>query len=102
MNKPEKNAELVGYEIGNFYLQKFNGDYSKAGEEVRKLQVTDIKVLEDEVEISLGRPGLLIGKGGENIDKLSAHLKKKIKVVETFHWDVILTPYDPVDFLDTY
>lgn len=100
MKKPEKNAELVRYEIANFYAQKFNGDYAKAGEEARKLQITDIKVSGNEVEISLARPGLLIGRKGENIDKLSAHLKKKIKVVESFHWDVILTPYDPMDFLD--
>ncbi len=59
-------------------------------------EISDIKT-EDEsntviVTITLGRPGVLIGKGGRTIDSLKEHLTKhfqkntEIRIIETTLW----------------
>lgn len=96
MKRPEARAEEIGYSIAAFYLDKFKGNYDLAGQAVRRLEVTDIKVdpATGDVEISLARPGLLIGSQGENINSLRAYLKRKIRIVEHFSWNDILVPQD--------
>jgi len=94
VNKPSQQAEEIGYAISNFYLNKNNQSYSAAQKDVENLKITNITIENDVVTISIARPGLLIGCEGENIDALEKHLDKKIKIVESFHWDQILVPYD--------
>ena len=93
-NKPSQQAEEIGYAISSFYLNKNNQSYSAAQKDVENLKITNITIENDVVTISIARPGLLIGRKGENIDALEKHLDKKIKIVESFHWDQILVPYD--------
>lgn len=60
------------------------------------LEITDIqskfKSNEIIITITLGRPGLLIGKGGKDIDKLTKYLTRRfdkevqIKIIESKLW----------------
>lgn len=98
-NTPPQEAQEVGYSISNFYLKKHNFVYPDAQREVEKLKITSIEVNDEgDVMIYLGRPGLLIGRRGENINDLSAFLNRKINVVESFHWDEIVVPFDYSDY----
>lgn len=96
---PPQEAQDVGYEISNFYLKKHNFVHPAAQTEVENLRITSIEVDDEgDVTIYLGRPGLLIGAKGKNIGALSAFLNRKIKIVEAFHWDEIVVPYDYSDY----
>lgn len=82
--------------IGDFYLQKNNGDVKKANEEIDNLRFTKIEFLklplepfesvgrtnEDHVVITTMQPGFLIGKRGENVNLLEKHIGKKIHIEE--------------------
>lgn len=104
-NKPDKQSSEAASKISKFYRIK-NGNneskecYKAAREEISKLKIVDIKATEGEVSIHLARPGLLIGKKGENIGALQQYLGTRINIVESFHWDEILMeyPYDPLDY----
>ncbi len=89
---PEKVREYAR-SIGEFYLKKHDGNYSRACEAVEKLQITKLEVIytvdsthpegaRETVVITTARPGMLIGKKGTNIDELSQHLNAHIKIVE--------------------
>lgn len=96
-NKPTPEQENIGYQILSFYSKKNQGDHQATNKELNRLNIRDILVKENVVEIHLGSPGLLIGRKGENIDNLKAHLGKEIKMVETFVWSDILVSYDPTE-----
>jgi len=67
--------------IGEFYLDKNKGDYKKAHEEISSLGITEIylsKTFIKTISIKLLRPGLIIGRRGENIDKLKEYLSKQL------------------------
>jgi hypothetical protein len=95
-------AEQVASEIGYFYYNMETGTEHekvvKATEAIKFLEIEDIEYDDGIVTISLQRPGLIIGKKGENIDALLEYLKRsvpmeyggsvplkieKIKIVET-------------------
>lgn len=81
--RPSDEVREIAESIGTFYLNKHKGDYEKASEEVVNLQVNNIVVLPDgSVEIYTARPGMLIGKLGKNVDALTKHLGKQIKIKE--------------------
>jgi hypothetical protein len=42
----------------------------------------DLNVVEEGLKVTLRRPGLLIGKGGETIDKLEKFLECKVLIEE--------------------
>jgi hypothetical protein len=46
--------------IGDYYLDKHNGSYVKAGDEALNLGVTNIEVMGNKITIKLMRPGILI------------------------------------------
>lgn len=94
-NKPSPEIEKIGYAICSFYTAKYNHDYVEANKAMAMLQIRDIKKDSDVIEIYLGRPDLIIGRLGENIDALEKWLKCKIKIIETFCWEHILCAYDP-------
>jgi hypothetical protein len=100
MKRPTKEEENIGYKINYFYCEKHKGNIEAAAKEVRSLKIKEIEIKGDTVEISLARPGLLIGRRGKNINALSEVLGMKTSVVECFHWEDIIVPleYDPADF----
>jgi ribosomal protein S3 len=72
----------VAREIGEYYLQKNNGNYCAAEDEILRLYISRIDVCEDIITIVTGRPGALIGKRGINIDCLGKAIGKKIRIIE--------------------
>lgn len=78
----------VAMNIGQYYLQKNNGDYKKTEQDIVNLGITKIEVdpatweRPATVSITVGRPGLFIGKRGTNIDALEKYLKIKVKIIE--------------------
>ena len=83
----------IKHSIARYFEEDFdgNGFYS-----VSQLGITDIIIkIEDKVitiDITLERPGLLIGKAGRTIDGLTAYLERlhekkiKIKIHESVLW----------------
>jgi len=69
-------------EIGAFYLEKNQGDYVATEKEISALHITNVETKDGKAYISTGRPGLLIGKRGQNIDLLSKWLKKPVHIIE--------------------
>lgn len=72
----------VASAIGQFYLQKNSGDYQAAEKEIHSLLISKIEVTHNSVSVTTGRPGLLIGRMGRNVDALSKFLKKEVRVIE--------------------
>jgi ribosomal protein S3 len=78
----------IAAEIGRFYVEKgqrnfpLEGDkviYSYARGEIVRLEICNIKYIRGNIEITLCRPGLLIGRHGTNIQALEDYLHKAIK-----------------------
>jgi ribosomal protein S3 len=91
--------------IGEFYLIKNRGDYKKTSEEIATIQITGVDYNCRVLRIVTGRPGLIIGRRGENIDKLKEYVLKQIG--EIFELKIIedkvipyLYPYEPYDIFD--
>jgi len=96
MEYTSKEKEVIS-QIGKFFLErnlkksdnetKLHQVYLQTREEIQDLCITRIIFTSDRsIDIYLGRPGLLIGKKGEQINELSEHLKKyginKIQIIE--------------------
>jgi ribosomal protein S3 len=94
MKYTDKEKDIIS-QIGKFFLERNlkNSDrelheiYLKTREEILELCITRIVFTsEQSIDICLGRPGLLIGKKGEQINALSEYLEKyginKIKIIE--------------------
>jgi len=92
MNKISDEVRKVAQTIGRFYLDKYDGDYKKAEEQLRLLDISKIEVTEEVckscrckgrvISITLTRVGLFIGNKGENIDKLGELFNCKVKIIE--------------------
>lgn len=65
-----KELGYVCYKLAKFYSKKIDSFIG--------IKVTDIVVLNKTIFVYLGRPGLMIGKGGENIDKLTDFINANI------------------------
>lgn len=65
-------------EIGRFYLDKFQGNYEKAAEELLNVRITKVEIQGDKLCITASRVGLLIGRRGQNIDALSKWIEDKL------------------------
>jgi hypothetical protein len=76
---PEVNA--VCLRIGTFYRNKF-GNNDKALQEVESLGISNIDIVNGYLEITLLRPGKLIGVRGKNIDELGTFLGMNVKIIE--------------------
>ena len=71
--------------IGFFYLEKNHHDYIKAEEEIKSMAITALTIKEDgdlSIEITVGRPGILIGPKGTNIEKLAKYLGRRVLIKE--------------------
>lgn len=74
----------IAKKIGEFYLDKNNGDHEKANEEISRVRFNHVEFLNDNrVLLEVSRPGILIGKRGENIEKLQEFLGHKLYIKET-------------------
>lgn len=77
--KQESENREIARHIGEYYLEKNNFDYKKTEEDVSILGITQIEHKKDTIIITLQRCGILIGRRGENIDKLQKFLASKTK-----------------------
>ena len=68
--------------IGQFYLEKNNGDFKATEIEINRTHITQIDVTCDAISIYTERPGVLIGKYGENILALEKFLNIKLCIIE--------------------
>ena len=99
-----QRSQHMASQIGFYYLSlqpDFSDDsYKKAREDITMLGITDVNFDGTKVTITLTRPGLLIGRRGENLNKLQSFLyteyKKtiKISIVENVVLQYLL-PYVP-------
>jgi ribosomal protein S3 len=84
----EITLKKIIQEIGYYYYAKNNSNVQRSNEEINDLQITNIKLNDDEVTIELSRPGLLIGFKGQNLDNLKRFLqdvfcvKLKFNIIE--------------------
>lgn len=87
----------VASQIGQFYLQKNSYDYAATEKEITSLRITTLEIKEGEVVITLARPGSIIGRKGENIEKLTKFLNRKIRIVEDkdplYYW-LVPSPFE--------
>lgn len=65
--------------IGFYYFLKNNKDVQKANEEINLLKIHNIDFKNNIITIKLERPGVLIGRRGENIDNLTGYLCKDLQ-----------------------
>ncbi len=98
-NKPSKRLMEIGYEINSYYTQKHTVDgvcnYAKAQEDVRNCCITNLELKLGKLVVHTRRPGLFIGRKGENIEGLSKFLNIPIHIEEVkFSWEDIITPLD--------
>lgn len=83
---PNKQLNVVLYKIGLFYLNKNKFDYEAAEKEIYELRISSVMITDKgNVEITLSRPGLIIGKSGKNIQDLTEFMSMPIKVIENDH-----------------
>lgn len=98
----------VLHEIGQFYLtleledpnNNISSDcYELAIKKLKELEITHIKISGNTLTIYLGRPGILIGKKGENIYKLERYLMAvtNIEKIELFE-DSLYCHLFPVEY----
>lgn len=73
----------IAHKIGQFYLIKNNYNYEVAAEQIIVCGITDLQVVEEEVEIHCTKPGLLLGKKCLNLLALADHLGLPIKIIES-------------------
>lgn len=89
-NHGQKSVALrqqIAQQIAEFYLDTnkcgdFQETYKKAIEEITALRISSIDFKRGDIVITLMRPGLLIGRHGENINALEKFLRKKITFKE--------------------
>lgn len=84
-----EEVKNIAYRIGQFFLEKNKLDYDAACDEIKKLRINNLSIFKEitngktTIEIETSCPGLVIGRRGEQIDKLSKYLGMEIRLVET-------------------
>lgn len=75
-----KKFQHVCWKIADFYDKMPDN-------RILNLGISEIVVLNNTIFINLHRPGLIIGKGGENIDKLTEYINSNIngEKIEDYH-----------------
>jgi ribosomal protein S3 len=108
MKYTKQEKEIIS-KIGRFFLErnlkksdnetKVHQVYLQTRKEIQILGITRIVLTSDnEIEIHLDRPGLLIGKKGEQINALSKYMEQyginKIQILEDNLFEYLI----PVDY----
>lgn len=102
MKQPSPETLLIAETIGSALLANNQFDYRKTEDQIRAMSITNIVVDGDRISIETARPGLVIGVKGSTLDLIQQQLPgKTLEIVESFSWSDLITPYDPVDFVDT-
>ena len=102
-DKIVRQQRYVAELIGEYYLLKNNNDYTKTQEELRNLGVHEIKTFMHTITITLMRPGLLIGRRGENIENLQKYIFSKTDYNKLdIKEDKVLWYMMPQDYSDEY
>jgi ribosomal protein S3 len=109
-----KNREVARL-ISEFYLEKnvhsnIKKMYDEARQEILSLCITNVNIKQDTVTITISRPGLLIGRRGENIDNLQYFLSRElgrkisINIIEETVIQCLIPYYEDgfIDGLDDY
>lgn len=96
MKLPPQSIHEIAINIRLAFLEKHNLDFQKTRDFIHSLLITDIED-GDRIIIKTARPGLLIGRKGENITFLEAKLGKRIEIVESFSWADWVTPISPAE-----
>ena len=97
-----ENRNIAQY-IGKYYLEKNKNNYKQTEEDIRNLGITQIEHKKDTIIITLQRCGILIGRRGENIDKLQQFLFQKTKYTKlNIKEDKIISWLIPFDYTEDY
>lgn len=94
MKKPSPRLEEICIQIGLYFLEYQREGYVMTTGFIHDLCISDIQETDDVITITTARPGLLIGRKGVHFDGLTARLKKKIQIVESFCWADFIAPRD--------
>ena len=106
-DRQRQRNQTAAQMIGQFYLQLNDCDYKKAIADITNLCITKVEWKGNTVHITLSRPGLLIGRRGENIDKLLEYIMKMTEnkgiIIDIIEDQIIgwLIPYDAMEYADT-
>lgn len=87
-----EEEKKIAREIGYFIYEKNKFSICEAIKELKYYGIKEIKLKGDKLTIRLSRPGLLIGKKGENIEALKNKLKVII-IVEEDHLDSYMSSF---------
>lgn len=100
-----KDVKEICEQIGEFYLNKYNGNYAETEEHILRLGFSSIELDENKTKVTVivARPGLFIGKRGENVEQLEKCLGKKIHIIESPEnlndYLIPVEPYDDLSYL---
>ncbi len=81
--KTSEEIKHIAQQIGQFILTENHGDYKAANDFITKLRINRLELVGGKLVIETSRPGLLIGKRGEQIEKLQAYLNLPLHIEET-------------------
>ena len=116
MEAPTQEVKKLAAEIGLFFLHKNEEDYAKTRQEIQNMGITRLEIkmlpnrkndgnpsrlfIEKCLEITLARPGLIIGPKGRLITELQEHLNSldepiSLRIVEEEHRiECYIIPYE--------
>lgn len=100
MVKISEDKIIIARKVADFYWRKNNLDDAKTNAEIENLKIQDFTLTDQDVVIHTCRPGLLIGRYGENIKNLENFLGIKVRILEVDNVNNYMFIYDPMDFLD--
>jgi len=78
MNSQDKFRRETLDAFTEFYYEKNNKDSDATYEEIQNLQISQIECLYNGLIIFLASPGIFIGKRGENIERLTNYMMRKL------------------------
>jgi hypothetical protein len=72
----DRHLRQVAASVGEFYLQKFHGDWQQAVEHIRRIGFLQFQFPgKQELIATVRNPGVLIGLGGDDIEQLQDYLR---------------------------
>jgi len=69
--------------FAEFYLDKNEGNLEYARDEIRRLGIKGIYLDDNDLVVTLSKPGLFIGRYGNNIINLENYLKVNLRIIES-------------------